>query len=589
MSAGEIAFLATTLFGGLALFIFGMQLMTTGLQALAGSRMRGLLNGLTGNRFSGFIAGSGVGLLIHSSAGTVMLVGFVNAGLLSLSASVPIMLGTNVGTTLSMQLISFKLSKYAFGAIAFGLATRVLSKRVSLQNLGLMVFGFGLLFLGMNTMGGAIVPLKEAGIFEPLLAHADAGTAGGLILGILIAAVVTGVIQSSGATIGMLFALSAAGVFSDLSNVFPLVLGAHVGTCATALLGCIGTGIQARRTALAHLLFNLLGAVLAAVMSPLYLDWVPRLGGDLTRQIANTHTMVQLVNALIVLAVVPLFVRLVVRVSPSRSAPEQSSHLEETLLPTPEAALAAVIRETSRMTEIVRFMMRRAMKGLFHQTEEPFARVERDEEAVDLIKETVSDYLVQISRRELSRRQAVLLQHLMRITSDIERMGDHAESLIAMTQDKKAHAVWFADESMALLSELYQAADEVLAQMVTSLDPGAPEFDDAARKVLETSAGYVKLTAHLREHSNSRLMQALDDPFTALVYIRFVTALDKIVHHAAAAVHAELEEQFRIKDRKLDRVAEEAPERPAITGRGLQVDDSIFQTGDDVDKPTQDD
>ena len=299
MNASQVVFLVGMLLGGLGLFIFGMKIMTQGLQALAGTRMRTLLSRLTRNRVTGALAGTTVGFLVHSGAGAVRLVGFINAGLLTLEASIPIMIGNNLGTTLSMQLFSFHIGAYCYFAIAAGFLMQLLSRRDAVREVGLMVLGVGLLFLGMNTMSDAVGPLKEGGYIQPFLAYTNGATAGGMALGILLSALFTGVLQSSGAMIGMLFALANGGAFDSLSQVFPLVLGAHIGTCVVGLFGSLGTNIEARRSAVSHLAFNVLGSVVAALMFPLYAKALPLVGVELVRQIANTHTAVQLVNGLI--------------------------------------------------------------------------------------------------------------------------------------------------------------------------------------------------------------------------------------------------------------------------------------------------
>lgn len=576
MVAGDLFFVVFRILGGLALFIYGMQLMTAGLEAMAGARLRGLLSSMTRNRAVGFGAGTGIGFLVHSSAGTVMLVGFVNAGLLSLAASVPVMLGTNVGTTLSMQLVSFKLSKYAFAAIAVGLLLKLASRRDIVANVGLMLFGFGLLFLGMNTMSQAIVPLKEAGYFEGLLTHTDASTALGLATGILVSTLVTGIIQSSGAMVGMLFALAGAGVFTSFDNVFPLLLGAHVGTCVTALLGSLGTGIDARRVALAHLLFNLLGALLAALMAGVWLQVVPALGGDLTRQIANAHTAVQLFNALVVLAVLPLFTALVVKLSPSRAPPPQPSYLDENLLERPEAAIFAVMRELGRMTGIARVMLRRTMRGLFTQDDKPLAAAVQGEASVDLIKDAVVAYLTTLGNRRLSARQAGLIQGLMRSANDVERVGDHIETLVELTRAKADQDAWFDDESARALLGLYEQVDLALGLVVDALDPTSPDMVAAADKVLDARETYKQLSKALHARVKARVAAGEDDPYTAMLLGQYVGTYDRIVRHIRRVARVEERAGFVLMPEELDRETDRLERREP--GVPVAVDSALFRT-----------
>ena len=578
MTASEIAYLIATVLGGLGLFIYGMKVMTTGLQSLAGSRLRELLNRLTRHRVPGLGVGTAIGFLVHSSAGTVMLVGFINAGLLSLYASIPVMLGNNLGTTLSMQMFSFKLSKYCYHAIALGLGVNLASSREALKNTGLLLFGFGLLFLGMKTMSGAIVPLKEAGYFEGFLAHTDGSTFLGMLLGIGASSLVTGIIQSSGATIGMLFALATAGVFTDLTAAFPLILGAHIGTCATALLGSLGTILDARRAALSHLVFNLGGALLAAAMAPLYLWLIPTIGGDMVRQIANTHTAVQLFNSLLILPFVGLFAHMIVRMTPSRKPPEEASHLDERYLVTPEMAIVAVLQESRRMANIARKMVRRAMHGLITMDDKDLAEVVRQEESVNLLKEAANAYLMQISRRQLSRRQAVMVQYLMRSVADIERIGDHADTLAEITREKTERRVWFDDESMMRLIELYQKADDIMGLTVASLNPAHEEFESCATQIIEVRREYKRLSRDCRDRFTQRVLAKQDDALNGIYYSRYIDAFDRILNHTRSVARLERDPLFRVKPHKLDEKRATAPPKPVPKGKGIRVDTAMFHT-----------
>ncbi len=590
MSAGKLVFLIASILGGLGLFIYGMKVMTEGLEGLAGGRLRSLLGRLTKHRITGISVGTFLGTLVHSSATTVMLVGFINAGLLSLAASVPVMLGANIGTTLSMQLVSFKLGEYCFFAIALGLLTHLAAPRQALKQGGLMLFGFGLLFLGMNVMSDAIVPLKSAGYFETFLAATDGSTVRGMLLGILAATAVTGVIQSSGATIGMLFALASAGVFRDLANVFPLVLGAHIGTCATALLGSIGTNLDARRSALAHLLFNVIGAALAALASPLYLAVLPLTADDLTRQIANTHTLVQFVNALLFLPFTGPYARLIERLTPSRKPPAQRSFLEDKYLARPEMAIVAVILETRRMAIIARKMVRQSMLGLVKLSDELFPQVLKEEASIDLLTASVNEYLRKVSDRTLSRRQSLIVQYLVRAVQDIERIADHAEVLVQTTREKVAKGVWFDDESMKLMVDVYQQADHVLELMVESLNPARESFDECADQVIAARKEYRTLSEQVRERHVQRVLDQQDDALAGVVYEEYLNAFDRIVSHSKRIAHLERRPHFRVKKERLDRTSERrATPRPPNAASALKLDTGLFRAEDiDDSVPAED-
>jgi len=578
MGSHALLLILATLLGGLGLFVYGMKLMTERLEALAGTRLRTLLNRLTGTRFAGTGAGTLLGALIHSGPATVMLVGFINAGLLTLVASVPVMLGANVGTTLSMQLISFKIGEYCYVAIGLGLLVNLATRRDAVRHWGLLVFGFGLLFLGLDTMSRAILPLKQAGYFETFLSHTSATTAAGMALGILASTVVTALVQSSGATIGMLFALASAGVFTDLASAFPLVLGAHIGTCSTTLLGSLGTNVEARRLALSHLLFNVFGAVLAAFLSPVYLKLLPALSDDLTRQVANTHTLVQAVNGLLFLPFVGLYVRFVTWITPSRRPPAVQSYLDEAHLARPEMAIVAVILETRRMAVIARKMVRQSMLGLVKLTDRPFPEVLKEEASIDLLTGSVNEYLRALSQRTLSRRQSLILQYLVRAAQDIERIADHGEALVQITREKTAKGVWFDDESMGLLVDVYCKSDRVLELMIESLNPARESFDDYAEQIIAAREEYRRISEGARERYVQRVLDQQDDALAGVVYEEYLNAFDRIVSHSKRIAYLERRPHFRVKKERLDRLSELRPSQKIANGHSkLQLDTGMFR------------
>lgn len=578
MGSHALLLILATLIGGLGLFVYGMKLMTERLEALAGTRLRTLLNRLTGNRFAGAGAGTLLGALIHSGPATVMLVGFINAGLLTLVASVPVMLGANVGTTLSMQLVSFKIGEYCYVAIGLGLLVNLATHRDAVRHWGMLVFGFGLLFLGMDTMSRAIVPLKQAGYFEAFLAHTSGATAAGMALGILASTVVTALVQSSGATIGMLFALASAGVFTDLASAFPLVLGAHIGTCSTTLLGSLGTNVEARRLALAHLLFNVVGAVLAALMAPLYLRALPAISDDLTRQVANAHTLVQAVNGLLFLPFVGLFARFVTWMTPSRHPPAVQSYLDEAHLARPEMAIVAVILETRRMAVIARKMVRQSMMGLVKLTDRPFPEVLKEEASIDLLTGSVNEYLRALSQRTLSRRQSLILQYLVRAAQDIERIADHGEGLVQITREKTAKGVWFDDESMGLLVDVYAKSDRVLELMIESLNPARESFDECAEQIIAAREEYRAISEGARERYVQRVLDQQDDALAGVVYEEYLNAFDRIVSHSKRIAYLERRPHFRVKKERLERLSALRPSQRVANGHSkLQLDTGMFR------------
>jgi phosphate:Na+ symporter len=575
MSAGAFALLLMNLAGGLAFFVYGMKVMSEGLQALAGSKLRDLLFKLTRNRLSGYAIGNLLGLAIHSGAATILLVSFINAGMLSLEQSIAVMLGSNVGTTLSMQLISFKVGKYALAAIGLGMLGKLAAPKVSWRHGGAILFGFGLLFLGMDTMSAAAIPLKEAGYLEAVLAATNASTTVGFGLALLLSIAVTLVFQSSGATIGVLFALCGAGVFTDIRQLFPLIIGAHVGTCSATLIGAVGTNIEARRSALSHLLFNALGTVAAVLMMPLYLWLVPLTSSDITRQVANTHTLVQFTNSLLVLPIAAAFAAFVRRCAPSKEKPAEPSWLDESALAMPEQAICNAMRESRRMAIITRQMLVQAMSGLLLRTSKPFARVVKNEHVVDTLKRSINAYLIEITNRRLSTRQSILLQHLMTTASDLERVGDHIEDITQVTSEKVAGHVWFDEESMKQMVEQYRVVDRLLRLTILSLDPDLRAFKEISQKMLELRREFIGNQRAMRARYRQLIIDRQETPINGIYYERFLRSFERIVRHTKSIARVEQQDFFFVKPHKFSRKTAIDSKRP-VEGQPIAVEEGLL-------------
>ena len=565
MTAREGLLLASLIFGGLALFLFGMQVMTDGLRRAAGDTLRRVLS-RTGRRpVLGTGLGTGLGFLVHSSAATVMLLAFVNAGLMTLPQTIPAVAGANFGTTLSMQLMALKVDQYCYLVIALGFLVRMLGGENRTGQLGLAVLGFGLIFLGMRTMGEAVHPYREQ--LQPFLAGSDARTWRGMFFGLGVSLLITTVIQSSGATIGMCFALAHAGVFTELANVFPIVLGAHVGTCVTALLGSIGTHIEARRVAAAHLLFNILAVTLAAALSRPLLWLLERSADDLAHQTANLHTLTALIGLLVVVPAAPVFVKLVRWFTPSREPPAEPSFLDPELIRNPEQAIQACIRELRRVARICNQGFRLDANLMVTGKGRRLRRkLLLNEQAVDETKVAMTTYLEQLTLNYLSRRQAILIQHIERCIVELERIGDHVEFLgrLSLRRMKMKEALMSAETFRALFL-LYRSALDVLHRTTESLQPETKGFAKHATAVLEAREAYVALSMQTQDAFLLRLEAKQETPMAGLIHSQYVTIFDRIVRHCRNIALAEKQPQFWIKRKKLERQAVEAtPSGPPV-------------------------
>ena len=564
MDARELFFSVFALLGGLALFIFGMNVMTDGLREAAGARLQSVLSRATRRRLRGLTLGLGLGTLVHSSAATVMLAGFINAGLMTLEQSVAPMLGANVGTTLSMQAVSFRLGDYCYVAIALGLILNMAAPVPRARQFGRALLGFGLLFLGMNTMSGAIKPHRE--LLAPFLRGIDGCTPRGLLLGIGISTALTAAWQSSGATIAIVFALVSAGVFTRLEQVYPIVLGAHLGTCATALLGSIGTNIEARRSAFSHLFFNIFNVALAVAAQPWLVRLISATSPDLVRQTANMHTIVMLIGAAIVLPVAGLHARLTRLIVFSRRPLPEPSFLDRALLEYPEQAIAAVIKELHRMAKVARESLQLDAEIIvLSRDRTAIQRIRLNERIINEIKRACTDYLAGVTTRRLSRRQTLLVQHLDRCMIDIERIGDHVDAICDLSLKRGRVPNAAVDrESWESLFALHAEVKRVLNLVVESLAPGRRHFQERAQAILDARDRYVERSLDTRARFTLKVEEKRVTPIAAMYFIEYIIAFDRIVKHAKTIALAEQHPDFWIKRRKLKRRAEEETsiERP---------------------------
>ncbi len=562
MSGKDVFFLVFAVLGGLALFVFGMNIMTEGLRVAAGERLRGILSRAGRRRLVGLAIGTGLGVLVHSSAATVMLVGFVSAGLMTLAETVPVILGANIGTTISMQAVSLKLGAYCYVAITLGLVLMLAGRSRRAKNLGRAVLGFGLLFLGMNTMSDAIGPHKEA--LAPFLAQIDGSTLSGVLAGVGMSAALTAIWQSSGATVGLCFALTTAGVFTRMEQILPVVLGAHIGTCATALLGSVGTHIEARRCAVAHLVFNLFNVALAVACRGYLYRLLPLTGGDLVRQTANLHTIVMVAGALPLLPLSGLYARCIRLVAYSRKPLPEKSFLDPGLLAMPERALAACVRELQRVSAVCGRSLRLVANVMFFDYKRrTVMAVQQNEMVIDEIKLAMRGYLSHMTSRYLSRRQSILLQHADRCITELERIGDHIKSVstLSLLREKDRQAL-LQRELLEKLFALYEAARAVLAALTESLDVDREQFAELAQKVLDARSVYVERSIEAKAVFADCAARHTIPAISGVYLAEYTAAFDRLVDHARNIAFIERNPDFRIKHSKLERVAEPPPPTP---------------------------
>lgn len=547
------------LLGGLALFIFGMRTMSQGFARAVGNNMRRVIAKSTRNRFAGIALGSSLGFLVQSSASVVLFVGFINAGLMSLAESIGPMLGANIGTTLSMQLISFKLSDYCLVAVCVGLLLNVIARRPFLKNGGLALLGFGVLFLGMTIMGDSIRPHRE--MFIPWLSHIDGSNLRGLLIGTVVAALVTGIVQSSGAVIGMGFALVSAGVIGSFEGIFPIIIGANIGTCVTGLLASIGTTISARRIAIAHLLFNVMSTAFAIITAPLFYRFIPLTSGDIIHQAANANTIKMLLSALCILPVVPLYGKLVVFLTPSKLSEPTRSFLDPDLLDRPEQALYACLQELQRTARICAESLRLAAPEFLKHDPKLARAIKTNEQSINAIKGTMGDYIVELTRHYLSRRQVILIEHVERCMSDLERIGDHIANLTGKSdQQRRLPTARFGAGEIEDWLAVHEAVLTLLDKVVDSLDPEVADFHEMAGRILDQQKKISAIVSRVKKAHFERMESSTVTPIAGMLFNAYVAGFSRIAKHIKNIALTEQQPKFWLKRKKLDRVmSDESP------------------------------
>jgi phosphate:Na+ symporter len=546
------------LLGGLGFFLLGMRTMSEGLQKIAGDRLRRVLSTLTGNRMLGAVVGMGITALVQSStATTVMVVGFVNAGLMSLVQAIGVVLGANVGTTLTAQIISFNISRYALPAIGLGVAFKLFSRHKPKNYAGEILLGLGLLFFGLQVMKGAFDPIKASDDFKGFFLLIGDNH----LLGVLLGALVTILVQSSSATIALTIALASSGLLTYEASV-ALILGENVGTAVTANLAAIGTNLAARRTAMAHLLFNLIGVAYMLLCLPLFMmavaavtagdpDFVAQarqqadlLGvavGDkpfIARHIANTHTLFNLINTLVFLPLVTPLAKLTTFFIRGRE--EQIEYhlryLDSRVLDTPPIALGQARAETVRMARITLEMLDEAVCYLRDQADRHIVVLEKKEAMVDLLQREISDFLVTLSQRSISPETSREIAALLHTVSDLERVGDHCQNLWQLGQRKKLQRVVFSETAITEVREMCERTRELLAYVVTALDRRDP---DVLEQAAALDNGIDQMEETLRNNHIARLNTGECGVLPGLIFLDMLHNLEKIGDHAfnvAAAI-----------------------------------------------------
>ncbi len=531
--------------GGLGLFILGMKMMTDGLQLSAGKRIKKILGTVSSNRVIGCLAGAGITAMVQSSSvTTVMLIGFVSAGLMTLQQAVGVILGANIGTTVTAQLIAFKLTEAALPAIAVGVYMKFFTRQKKYRYIGEVILGFGLLFFGMTVMKHGLAPIKNDPTFIQFFTKFDPGSTGGLLLCVFIGAVLTILVQSSSATIGLTMTLATQGLLT-FPGAMALVLGENIGTTITAELATIGsTNINAHRAARAHTMFNVIGVTFMLIIFPYFIDFIKYVTmfmgqgpveqvveGDvvnIARYIANGHTLFNVINGTIFLIFLPLLIKVAVLLSPKEDPSEDIYRLPDFSTKfddTPIAALAKVRSEIIRMSEVAANTLEDTILRIEDRDYKKLSKWKRIENFLDDMQLEITSYLSRLYQSDLSESEAKEISSLMRMTNNIERIGDSVENIAQLTETIIEDNLPFTSHAQG---DLKTISEQTIAFLDLVTDAIRHPIENLMVKADEMENTIDRMREEMRQGHISRLRSGECSIDPGLVFIDLLTNFEKI-------------------------------------------------------------
>lgn len=518
------------LLGGLSLFLFGIKYAAEGLRGLAGNRLKPILSRFTRKRSIGLLIGTVATFATQSSsATTVILVSLANSALLSLKQSLGIILGADIGTTFTVQLIAFRIFDYSPLIIFLGFIIMVGGGKKNQSKLGQAIMAFGFIFLGMKIMSDVMAPLR----FHPGIMAAFSSVGRMPLLGLLISTLFTALIQSSAATIGLVLTLCFRGIL-NLNSAIPLVLGANIGTCATALLASLRTSTEARRVALAHIIFKILGVGLFFPFLGVFESLVLQTSGDLARQVANAHTVFNVGMALLFLPLVPLYARMISSLIPEAKEKREFGplYLDPRVLETPALALGQATREILRMGDLVYGMLKGVMEVFKRNEENLRAKIVNEDDKVDLLEESITPYLTKLSQKELTPAQSEREIALLNIVDDLEHIGDLiSKNIMTYARKKIEEGFYFSDQGFDEIKGYHQ---ETLVTLQIALNASASFDKVCARQIIDRAKNLVDEQHRLHRAHIQRLHQGYRESLeTSTIHLDILNDLKGINLHAS--------------------------------------------------------
>jgi len=527
------------LFGGMALLLYGMQLVGEGLQLAAGGRMRKILSSITNNRFKGMMVGAFITAVIQSSsATTVMLVGFASSGLMDLTQTIGVILGADIGTTVTVQLIAFQIFDYALLLVGIGFLLIFTSRRKIFKYVGQAILGFGFIFFAMKIMSEAMVPLRQSPIVKTLLVSLGDQP----LLGIIVAAIFSALVHSSAATIGLALTLSLQGLF-PLAAAIPVIFGANIGTCATALASSIGTKPEAKRVAMAHIFFKVMGVLVFLPFIRPFVRVVELTATEVPRQIANAHTLFNVgITALLLpfSAVLARFISSLVSEDKEGGGLFGPRYLDEHMLETPALALGQATREALRMADIVSEMFTKTVATFSGEDVELIEFVQERDDQVDTLDREIKHYLTKLSQQSLTAEQSKREIGILAFANNMENIGDIVDkNLMDLAKKKLSKAVHFSEPG---LKEIVLLHKKVLQNLELAISAFASNDPALAQQVLEHKLEISQTERKFRQAHIQRLHEGYRESIdTSEIHLDVLTNLKRINSHVTAVAYPILE------------------------------------------------
>ena len=521
--------------GGLGLFLFGIRTMGDGLENAAGAKLKRMLEVLTGNRFLAVLVGFVVTAIIQSStATTVMVVGFVNAGMMSLAQAVGVIMGANIGTTVTSLLIALNFSSVAAASVLVGVILMLASKKTVVKNLGAIFTGFGLLFLGIDMMSDSMAPLRESAGFMNFIVTVSESPLRPLF-GIILGIVMTAVLQSSSASVGVLQTLAMQGLVPLKFSVFVL-FGQNIGTCLTALFSTVGAKKNSKRAAVIHLLFNLIGTgifILIALLTP-YVEWIEKLSPDPMAQIAISHIVFNIVSTVIMFPFAKVLVKLSCLLVPGKDDSESEMHckfIDDRLLYTPPFAVMQVSKEVARMAKLARDNFETSAHALINRSDKDLDKVMENEEIINYLNHHITSYLVKLNALDITDSDSDYIARVFHAINDIERVGDHAINLAEAAQHNIGEGLKFSDPAREELNQLCGSVVTLLERSMAAFDNQSLS-DNEAKELSDLEEHIDDLTLECQDSHIFRLNRKECNTEAGMLYLNTITDFERVGDHA---------------------------------------------------------